>query len=230
MLFLIGFSCSGGSEAGETEYKELEYSGYEFSEGKVSVFLKNYSNTNYSVTLNSMSPEEEITYKDLTELIFLNSQNKNSSLKIKNIIDTEEKVFSKALINPELNFKKVNINEDFKIKINEAVYEKSTNTIIRLIDISEDSRCPDPTDNNESISNPGSCIHNPKTLIHLIIETPKFNTFDEFIYKEQLKDYEFFYGGNFIKISKIDPDILELNRFIDDSDYEITISISNNNK
>lgn len=230
MLFLIGFSCSGGSEAGETEYKELEYSGYEFSEGKVSVFLKNYSNTNYSVTLNSMSPEEEITYKDLTELIFLNSQNKNSSLKIKNIIDTEEKVFSKALINPELNFKKVNINEDFKIKINEAVYEKSTNTIIRLIDISEDSRCPDPTDNNESISNPGSCIHNPKTLIHLIIETARFNTFDEFIYKEQLKDYEFFYGGNFIKISKIDPDILELNRFIDDSDYEITISISNNNK
>ena len=230
MLFLIGFSCSGGSEAGETEYKELEYSGYEFSEGKVSVFLKNYSNTNYSVTLNSMSPEEEITYKDLTELIFLNSQNKNSSLKIKNIIDTEEKVFSKALINPELNFKKVNINEDFKIKINEAVYEKSTNTIIRLIDISEDSRCPDPTDNNESISNPGSCIHNPKTLIHLIIETARFNTFDEFIYKEQLKDYDFFYGGNFIKISKIDPDILELNRFIDDSDYEITISISNNNK
>ena len=230
MLFLIGFSCSGGSEAGETEYKELEYSGYEFSEGKVSVFLKNYSNTNYSVTLNSVSPEEEITFKDLTELIFLNSQNKNSSLKIKNIIDTEEKVFSKALINPELNFKKVNINEDFKIKINEAVYEKSTNTIIRLIDISEDSRCPDPTDNNESISNPGSCIHNPKTLIHLIIETARFNTFDEFIYKEQLKDYDFFYGGNFIKISKIDPDILELNRFIDDSDYEITISISNNNK
>ena len=229
MLFLIGFSCSGGSEAGETEYKELEYSGYEFSEGKVSVFLKNYSNTNYSVTLNSVSPEEEITDKDLTELIFINFQNKNSSLKIKNVIDTEEKVFSKALINPELNFKKVNINEDFKIKINESVYEKSTNTIIRLIDISEDSRCPDPTDNNENISNPGSCIHNPKTLIHLIIETPKFNTFDEFIYKEQLKDYEFFYGGNFIKISKIDPDILELNRFIDDSDYEITMSILNNN-
>ena len=230
MLFLIGFSCSGGSEAGETEYKELEYSGYEFSEGKVSVFLKNYSNINYVVTLNSLSPEEEIVDKNLTELIFINSQNKDSSLKIKNIIETEEKVFSKALINPELNFKKVNINEDFKIKINEGVYEKSTKTIIRLIDISEDSRCPDPTDNNESISNPGSCIHNPKTLIHLIMETPRFNTFDEFIYKEQLKDYEFFYGGNFIKISKIDPDILELNRFIDDSDYEITISISNNNK
>ena len=62
-----------------------------------------------------------------------------------------------------------------------------------------------------------------------MIETARFNLFDEFIYKEQLKDYEFFYGGNYIKISKIDHDILELNRFIEDSDYEITISISQNN-
>ena len=120
-------------------------------------------------------------------------------------------------------------NKDFKIKINEAVYEKSSNTLIRLIDISEDSRCPDPTDNNENITDPGSCIHTPKTLIHLVIETPRFEIFDDFLYKDQLKDYEFFYGGNYIRISKIDPDILELNRFIDDSDYEVTISILNNN-
>ena len=229
LLFLFCFSCSTGSENSENEYKKLEYLGYKFSEGKVSVFLKNYSNNNYLVTVNSLSPEKEIVDKEISELIFLNFQNKNSSLKIKNIIDTEERFFSKSLINPELNFKKVNLNEDFKIKINEAVYEKSTNTIIRLIDISEDSRCPDPTDNNENISNPGSCIHNPKTLIHLIIETHRFNIFDDFIYKEQLKDYEFFYGGNYINISNIDPDILELNRFIDDSDYEITMSISNKN-
>ena len=229
MFLLFSFSCSDGLDSGETEYKKLEYSGYKFSNGKVSVFLKNYSKTNYSVTLNSLAPEEEIVDKEITELIFLNSQNKNSALKIKNIIDTEELVVSKALVNPELNFKKVTINEDFIIKINEAVYEKSTNTIIRLIDVSEDSRCPDPTDNSENTSNPGSCIHSPKTLLHLIIETPRFNIFDDFIYKEQLNDYEFFYGGNYIKISKINPDILELNRLIDDSDYEITMSISNNN-
>ena len=229
MLILFSFSCSEGLGSDETEYKKLEYQGYKFSEGKVSIFLKNYSKINYSVTLNSLSPEEEIIDNEITELIFFNSLDKNSSLKIKNILDGEDRVISKAIINPELNFKKVTINEDFKIKINETIYEKSTNTIIRLIDISEDSRCPDPTDNNESMSNPGSCIHNPKTLIHLIMETPRFNTFDEFIYKEQLKDYKFFYGGNYIKISKIDPDILELNRLIDDSDYEITMSISNNN-
>lgn len=229
ILLIFSFSCSNKSGNDKSEINKLEYHGFIFHEGKVSVFLKNYSKENYLITLNSLSPEEEIKEKEISELIFLNSSNKNSSLKIKNIINVEEKIISKSLINPELNYKKVNINEDFKIKINETVYEKSTNTIMRLIDISEDSRCPDPTDNNESISNPGSCIHNPKTLIHLMIETARFNLFDEFIYKEQLKDYEFFYGGNYIKISKIDPDILELNRFIEDSDYEITISISRNN-
>ena len=229
ILLIFSFSCSNKSGNDKSEINKLEYHGFIFHEGKVSVFLKNYSKENYLITLNSLSPEEEIKEKEISELIFLNSSNKNSSLKIKNIINVEEKIISKSLINPELNYKKVNINEDFKIKINETVYEKSTNTIMRLINISEDSRCPDPTDNNESISNPGSCIHNPKTLIHLMIETARFNLFDEFIYKEQLKDYEFFYGGNYIKISKIDPDILELNRFIEDSDYEITISISQNN-
>ena len=229
ILLIFSFSCSNKSGNDKSEINKLEYHGFIFHEGKVSVFLKNYSKENYLITLNSLSPKEEIKEKEISELIFLNSSNKNSSLKIKNIINVEEKIISKSLINPELNYKKVNINEDFKIKINETVYEKSTNTIMRLINISEDSRCPDPTDNNESISNPGSCIHNPKTLIHLMIETARFNLFDEFIYKEQLKDYEFFYGGNYIKISKIDPDILELNRFIEDSDYEITISISRNN-
>ena len=228
LLILISFSCSNDQKSDELDFKKLEYNGYIFSEGKVSVFLNNYNKENYSVTLNSLSPEKEINEKGITELIFLNSLNKNSSLKIKNIIDIEEKVISKALINPESDYRKVKINEDFKIKINETVYERSSNTTLRLIDISEDSRCPDPTDSNENISNPGSCIHTPKTLIHLIIETPKYSIFDDFLYKEQLKDYEFFYGGNYIKISKIDPDILELNRFIDDSDYEITISISNN--
>ncbi len=228
LLVLISFSCSNDQKSDELDFKKLEYNGYIFSDVNVSVFLNNYNKENYSVTLNSLSPEKEINEKGITELIFLNSLNKNSSLKIKNIIDIEEKVISKALINPESDYRKVKINEDFKIKINETVYEKSSNTTLRLIDISEDSRCPDPTDSNENISNPGSCIHTPKTLIHLIIETPKYSIFDDFLYKEQLKDYEFFYGGNYIKISKIDPDILELNRFIDDSDYEITISISNN--
>ena len=74
--------------------KELEYLGYKFYEGKVSI-SKNYSNTNYLVTVNSLSPENEIVDKEISELIFLNSQNKDSSLKIKNNIDTEEEFFQR---------------------------------------------------------------------------------------------------------------------------------------
>ena len=97
LLVLISFSCSNDQKSDELDFKKLEYNGYIFSEGKVSVFLKNYDKENYSVTLNSLSPEKEINEKGITELIFLNSLNKNSSLKIKNIIDAEEKVISKAL-------------------------------------------------------------------------------------------------------------------------------------
>ena len=217
-LILFGFACSDETE-NDAEINKLEYLGYEYLDQKVKVFLKNYSSENYSITLNSLAPSEEISSKQITELIFINNGNNDSSLKIKNNINIEESVSSKLLLNPKLNFKNISINKDFKLKINETAYEESTNTILRLIDVSEDSRCPDPLDNNESLSNPGSCIHSPKTLLHLIIETSRNKTFDEFIYKEQLSDYEFFYGGNYIKISKIDPAILELNRLIPDSDY-----------
>ena len=224
-IILFGFACSNEME-NDAEINKLEYLGYEYLDQKVKIFLQNYSSENYLITLNSLAPSEEISSKGMTELIFINNGNNNSSLKIKNNINIEESVISKSLLNPKLNFKNISLNKDFKLKINETAYEESTNTILRLIDVSEDSRCPDPLDNNEALSNPGSCIHSPKTLLHLIIETPRNNTFDDFIYKEQLSDYEFFYGGNYIKISKIDPDILELNRLIPDSDYEITFTIT----
>ena len=192
------------------------------------VYLKNYDADNYSITLNSLAPQEVVFEKSIYELLFLNKEDKNSSLKIKSNINLERKLISKFLLNPKINYKQIQLNKKFNLKINETGYEKSTNTTIRLIDISEDSRCPDPTDNNEALSNPGSCIHSPKTLLHLFIETPKNKTFDEFIYKEQLSEYEFFYGGNYIKILKIEPDILELNRLIPDSEYQVTFSINQN--
>ena len=73
LFILFSFSCSNELANGNLDYKKLEYHGYIFSEGKVSVFFKNYSNDNYLVTLNSLSPEDEINEKGITELIFLNS-------------------------------------------------------------------------------------------------------------------------------------------------------------
>lgn len=223
---LIIFGCSSDQKNQDENVSKLEYLGYLYLDNEVKVFLKNYSDENYLITLNSIAPNQENLKDGISELTFLNKGNGNSSLKIKNIIEAEENSISKALLNPEENYKQVLNGQNFLLKINETAYEKSTNSIIRLIDISEDSRCPNPLDKNENISNPGSCIHEPRTLIHLIIETPKFKTFDEFIYKEQLNNYEFFYGGNYINISKIDPEIGELNRLIPDSDYEVTLSLS----
>ena len=226
-LTLIGFACSSNNKV-EIEFNELEYLGYEYLEGQVKVYLKNYDADNYSITLNSLAPREVVFEKSIYELFFFNKEDQNSSLRIKSNTDLERKLISKYLLNPKINYKQIQLNKNFNLKINETAYEESTNTTIRLIDISEDSRCPDPTDNNEVLSNAGSCIHKPKTLLHLFIETPKNKSFDEFIYKDQLSDYEFFYGGNYIKILKIEPDILELNRLIPDSEYEVTFSINQN--
>ena len=222
-LFL--FACLSDNK-NDVPINNLKYLGYEYLDGQVKIYLKNYNIDNYSITLNSLSPKEEIKENGITELIFLNNGNKDSSLKIKNNIDLEERAISKLLLNPKLNFTKVPLNEKFKLKINEIGHEELTNTTIKLIDIAEDSRCPDPEDNNESTSNAGSCIHKPKTLLHIVIETSKNETFDEFIYKEQLSDYEFFYGGNYIKILDIQPEILRLNRLIPDSDYEVIFLIT----
>ena len=225
-LLLITFGCSNGLKNQDNNLNKLEYLGYMYLENQVKVYFKNYSVENYLITLNSVAPNEENLEDGITELTFLNNGNNNSSLKILNNINSEENLISKALLNPEENYKQVLNGQEFLLKINEIAFEKSTNSIIKLIDVAEDSRCPDPTDNNETLSNPGTCIHEPKTLIHIIIETPKFKTFDEFIYKEQLSDYEFFYGGNYVNISKIEPDIGELNRLIPDSDYVITLSLT----
>jgi len=227
-LILFGFACSNNIES-EINNLELEYLGYEYLDEQVKIYVKNYNSDKYTITLNSLSHQNMTDEKGITELFFLNKGNNNSSLSIKNNIESEKKFISKSLLNPKLNFKQVPINKYFKLKINETGHEESTKTNIRLIDISEDSRCPNPDDNNETMSNAGSCVHAPKTRLHLFIETPKNKSFDEFIYKEQLSDYEFFYGGNYIRIIEIEPDIMELNRFIPDQDYEVTFSITQKN-
>ncbi len=225
---LVAFACSNDNK-NEVDINNLKYLGYEYLDEKVKIYLKNYSLDNYLITLNSLGPLEEKNDKEITELTFLNNGNRDSSLKIQNNIDQEERMVSKLLLNPKLNFNQLPLNKKFKLKINEIGHEEFTKTTIKLIDIAEDSRCPNPEDNSENSSNPGSCIHKPKTLIHLIVETPKYEAFDEFIYKEQLSEYEFFYGGNTIKIIDIEPAILKLNRLIPDSDYEVIFTITPKN-
>ena len=63
-IILFGFACSDETE-NDAEINKLEYLGYEYLDQKVKVFLKNYSSENYSITLNSLAPSEEISSKGI---------------------------------------------------------------------------------------------------------------------------------------------------------------------
>jgi len=95
---LIAFACSNNNED-EMTINSLEYLGYEYFDGQVKIYLKNYSIDNYLITLNSLSPQEEINENGITELIFLNNGNNDSSLKIKNKVNMPscKKVYDKLI-------------------------------------------------------------------------------------------------------------------------------------
>ena len=75
ILLIFSFSCSNKSGNDKSEINKLEYHGFIFHEGKVSVFLKNYSKENYLITLNNLSAEEEVYYCILKHDTFLESPN-----------------------------------------------------------------------------------------------------------------------------------------------------------
>ena len=82
ILLIFSFSCSNKSGNDKSEINKLEYHGFIFHEGKVSVFLKNYSKENYLITLNSLSPEEEIKEKELIEKTLTQKENKDINISV----------------------------------------------------------------------------------------------------------------------------------------------------
>jgi len=205
------------------EIKEFEYLGYEFTDTKIIIHAKNYNPQIHKVQVNSSNYSEISQEEDFSEMTFKNSGYDKASLNL----EIEKQTISKLLVNPRTEYPQKSTNEIFEIKINETVFIEETSTIFTLLDVAEDSRCPDPEDNNPVLSKngepPGSCVHKPKTLIHLRVSSPKYPQFDDWFYKQQLSDYEFFYGGNNFSVIEIKPDILKLNRLIPKGDYSLSI-------
>ena len=205
------------------EIKKFIYLGYEFSDTHIIIHAKNYNPELHKVQVNSSNYSEISQDEDFSEMTFKNLGYEKASLKL----EIEEQIISKLLVNPRTEYSQKNINQIFEIKINETVFIEETSTILTLLDVAEDSRCPDPEDNNPVLSKngepPGSCVHKPKTLIHLRISSPRYPEFDDWFYKQQLSDYEFFYGGNNFSVIEIKPDILKLNRLIPKEDYSLLI-------
>tara|TARA_B100001029_G_scaffold179640_1_gene190051 strand:+ start:1598 stop:2311 length:714 start_codon:yes stop_codon:yes gene_type:complete len=219
ILILLFISCGDSADQEPIQIKEFEYLGYEFLDNKIVIYTKNYNAETQNIKVNSSTYSEIIQEENYSEMTFDNKGNSKANLKI----ELEGSLVSKLLVNPKTEFTQRNINNVFDIKINETIFIEETSTTLTLIDVAEDSRCPDPKDNNTTTSNPGSCIHKPKTLIHMKMSSPKYPQFDEFFYKEQLSDYSFFYGGNNFSIIEISPEILELNRLVPKNDYSVTM-------
>ncbi|MEC7880884.1 MAG: hypothetical protein VX590_02690 [Chloroflexota bacterium] len=211
------------------EIKKFEYLGYEFADTHIIIHAKNYNPEIHTIQVNSSDYLELNQEEDLSEITFKNLGYDKASLKL----EVEEQIISKLLVNPRTEYPQKSANQIFEIKVNETVFIEETSTILTLLDVAEDSRCPNPEDNNPVLSRdgkkaPGSCVHKPKTLIHFRISTPKYPQFDDWFYKQQLSDYEFFYGGNNFSVIEIKPDILKLNRLIPKEDYSLTILSSTN--
>jgi hypothetical protein len=206
-----------------------EFSGYEYQEKGLVIYIKNYNSNEIKITIDSKGPTSISNKKnsDISELFFKNSLNDYLSIKI------EDPSGIKSILtrNPDIAYVKKPFLQTFDIRYNQTVFIKEANSTVTLLNVSEDSRCPDPLDNkgakgiNLSKDKPGSCLHIPKTKIILKILTPRFKPFEAPIVKEQLTEHEFTYGGNSYKIKGINPEILKLNRIIPKDEYSVTLII-----
>ena len=222
-LFMI--SCDQ-SEDNITTVEDFQLLGHEFKENGLVLYLKNFNPDERTITVDSKSPSSISKSKNISELFFDNDSNDFLSLRIKHPQQEE----SILLRNPNLAYKLGSFGKSFVVNYNQTLFIEEANTTITLLDVAEDSRCPDPLDNKgvEGFSTKreaGSCLHIPKTKILLKISTPRFKTFETPFYKEQLKEYEFSYGENSFTITEVNPEILKLNRIIPKNEYKITLSI-----
>ena len=211
-------SCGNESKTSDTEFA---YLGYLFEEENVKVFIQGYTNPGISIKVNSQEPSRIEPNGKISELIFEKVGNESATVNI----STSEAQRSILIRNPLIAYDQRPIDTPFEIKVNETIYVPDAASTVSILSISEDSRCPDSSNTSDSTSNPGTCIHKPKTLVHMTVFTPGFESFDQRFYKEQLSDYKFFHGGFYFNISEIKPEIITLNRVIPKEDYRIVIEV-----
>lgn len=211
-------SCGNESKTPDTEFA---YLGFLFEEENVKVFIQGYTNPGISIKVNSQKPNRIDPNGKISELIFEKVGNESATVNI----TTSEVQRSILIKNPLIAYDQRPIDAPFEMKVNETIYVPDAASTVSILSISEDSRCPNPFDNSDSSSDPGSCIHKPKTLVHMKVFTPGFKSFDQRFYKEQISDYKFSHGGFHFNISKIKPEIITLNRVIPVEDYLIVIEV-----
>jgi hypothetical protein len=199
------------------DFSKWEYRGYliEDSELNVFLFLIEGNISNIKVVLNNnIKPYESITESEkLYKFKFNNLKNGINSIRISD----NNRIFSATIKNQPFDGQIIDTNTSFTIQVNQEVKIKNYGMIIRLISLSRDSRCEDPSDKF-------SCMHDPKIYITFQMSAPKYLPESITIQKPQTE----IAGGVFhdfpFSIEKIEPSP-QKNKVIEQSKYKVTMKV-----
>ena len=229
LISIVFFSCTSVTEEkndpslnisnlkNSKDFSKWEYRGYliEDSELNVFLFLIEGNISNIKMVLNdNVEPYESINESEkLYKFKFNNLKNGINSIRISD----NNRIYSATIKNQPFDGQIIDTNKTFTIQVNQEVKIKNHGMIIRLISLSRDSRCEDPSDKF-------SCMHDPKTYITFQMSAPKYLPESITIQKPQTE----IAGGVFhdfpFSIEEIEPSP-QKNKVIEQSKYKVTMKV-----
>ena len=182
---------------------DWEYRGFQIEESDIELLLNDFSKPNQII------PESNSIY----EFKFNNLKDGVNSVRISD----NRKSFSVAIKNQPFKGKIVDSNTSFIIKVNEEVKIKNTGMIIRLISLSRDSRCEDPSDKFE-------CMHDPRTFLTFQFSAPRYLSENPTILKPQTEIAAGTFHDFPFSIEEIEP-TPQKGVIIEQSKYEVKMKV-----
>ena len=196
---------------------DWEYRGFQIEESELSIFvyLIEGDQSDIELLLNDFSKPNQIIPESnsIYEFKFNNLKDGVNSVRISD----NRKSFSVAIKNQPFKGKIVDSNTSFIIKVNEEVKIKNTGMIIRLISLSRDSRCEDPSDKFE-------CMHDPRTFLTFQFSAPRYLSENPTILKPQTEIAAGTFHDFPFSIEEIEP-TPQKGVIIEQSKYEVKMKV-----
>tara|TARA_B100000029_G_scaffold510839_1_gene603335 strand:+ start:2919 stop:3653 length:735 start_codon:yes stop_codon:yes gene_type:complete len=229
VLTILFLSCTSNIEdndntklenenSGKTEnFTDWEYRGFQIKESELNIFLYLIKGEISDIKLllnDSFHPNQVIAEpNDIYNFKFNNLKDGINSVRISN----NKKSLSVAIKNQPFQGKIVESNTIFTIKVNEEVKIKNTGMIVRLISLSRDSRCEDPTDKFD-------CMHDPRTFLTFQLSAPRYIPESPTILKPQTEIAAGVYHDFPFSIEEIEPPPKK-GIVIEQSKYEVKMKV-----
>ena len=198
-------------------YTKWEYRGYQIVESELYIFLYLEGEiSNIKVILNdNIDPSETNNESEnFYEFKFVDLKNGINSIRIS---DKNNNIFSAAINNKPFNGQTADSGISFTIQVNEEVKIKDSGMIIRLISLSKDSRCEDPTDKY-------ACMHDPFTHITFQLSAPKYHPESITVKKPQTENVGAVFHDFPFLIEEIAPPPKN-GEVIEQSKYQVTMKV-----